>query len=153
MLKRIKSVFDKLLAENKSPHCKGAISRELAVTVLLVEVMYADHKLVESERSEIAGLLTDLYGLTDTDAQRHIVMAEAVMDDAVSLHQYTSSVNTLLSYSDKLLFIESLWRVVYADGQVDKYEEHLVRRIADLIYVSHNDFIKAKHSAHEAAKC
>ena len=142
-----------LLSEDKSHHNKGTISCELAVSVLLVEVMYADHQLDESERSMIADLLKRLYGLSDIDARRHIATAEAVMTDAVSLHQYTSSVNARLSYSDKILLIEGLWHVVYADGQVDKYEEHLVRRIADLIYISHKDFIKAKHSAQEAAKC
>ena len=40
--------------------------------------------------------------------------------------------------------MESLWRVAYADGDLDKYEERLIRQVADLTHVSHKDFIRLK---------
>ena len=50
-------------------------------------------------------------------------------------------------YDDKVQLITSLWKVAYADGDLDKYEEHLIRRVADLLYVPHDAFIRAKLSA------
>ena len=40
--------------------------------------------------------------------------------------------------------IEHLWEIAFADSRLDKYEEHMVRKIAGLIYVEHKDFINAK---------
>jgi uncharacterized tellurite resistance protein B-like protein len=45
-----------------------------------------------------------------------------------------------------------LWQVAYADGSLDPYEEALVRKIADLIYVPHREFIQAKHRIQESVQ-
>ena len=47
-------------------------------------------------------------------------------------------------YEEKVGLIENMWRIAFSDEQLDKYEEHLIRKISDLIYVSHSDFIKTK---------
>ena len=45
---------------------------------------------------------------------------------------------------EKFVLIKTLWRVAAADGDIHRYEDHLIRRIADLLYVPHSDFIRAK---------
>ena len=40
--------------------------------------------------------------------------------------------------------IEDLWRIAYSDERIDKYEDYVIRKVADLIYVTHSDFIKSK---------
>ncbi|MBI3171641.1 MAG: TerB family tellurite resistance protein, partial [Hydrocarboniphaga effusa] len=40
-----------------------------------------------------------------------------------------------------------LWRVAYADGKLEANEEHLLRRLSDLLHLSHGDFIRARHAA------
>jgi uncharacterized tellurite resistance protein B-like protein len=40
-----------------------------------------------------------------------------------------------------------LWQLAYADQTIDKFEEHLIRKLAELLHVPHKHFIQAKHSA------
>ena len=65
-------------------------------------------------------------------------------DASASLHRYIQVLNDALDYRDKLRIIESLWAVAYADGELDKHEEHLLRRLGDLLYVQHSDWIRLK---------
>ena len=122
-------------------------SSAFAVTILLIEVMHADHQLDESEKRMILHLLQQQFGMDKSDADELYVAATTKMRHAVSLHRYTSRLNSDFSYEQKQQFMTNLWQVIFADGQIDKYEEHLARRIADLIYLSHKDFIKSKHIA------
>ena len=73
--------------------------------------------------------------------------AEDRVKDVTSLHEFTSLLHGRLSNEEKVMLIEQIWRIILADDYVDKYEEHLVRRIAELLYVSHSDYIRAKLSA------
>ena len=52
--------------------------------------------------------------------------------------------------SERIKLIESMWKIAYADGNIDKYEEHIIRKVSNLIYVAHSDFIKAKINAKES---
>lgn len=148
MFKRISK-----LLRNISPRAAGEEenriedSLEFAVAVLLVEIMHADHQLDERERSMVIKLMQSQFGMDESDAIELFSGASDKMDHVVSLHQYTSRINSDFSYPQKEHLMLNLWRVVFADGRVDKYEEHLVRRVADLVYLSHKDFIKAKHAA------
>jgi uncharacterized tellurite resistance protein B-like protein len=40
-----------------------------------------------------------------------------------------------------------MWKVAYADGSVDKYEAHIIRRISDLIHLPNSQFVRAKQEA------
>lgn len=151
MLKRIKAALDNITASSEKLKKKDdADSLMFAVAILLVEVMHADHQLDEQEAFLVVQLLQQQFELDESVAQTLFSEANEKMKDAVSLHQYTSRVNSNLSYQEKKKLMANLWRVVFADGQLDKYEEHLVRRVADLIHIGHKDFIKAKHLAQES---
>lgn len=154
MLKRIKKVLrnfstapDKFSEEDESESVK------FAVAILLVEVMYADHEMDERETSMVMQILQKQFELDEASARSLFSKADEQVKDVVPLHQYTSYLGAKLSYEDKQTFMTNMWRVVYADDQVDKYEEHLVRRVADLIHVRHKDFIKAKHRAQQDPVC
>lgn len=150
MLKRIKTALGNITAlHKKSATSDDADNLKFAVAILLVEVMHADHQLDEQEISMVIQLLQQQFGLDETAARALFSNANQKMKDVVSLHQYTSLINARLSHQEKKIFMTNLWRVVYADGQVDKYEEHLVRRVAGLIHIGHKAFIKAKHLAQE----
>ena len=68
-------------------------------------------------------------------------------DKATSLYPFTGLINQHFSPEQKAQVVEALWRVAYADGTLDKYEEHLVRKVAELIHVSHSTFIRTKLKA------
>ena len=69
----------------------------------------------------------------------------------VSLHEMTNVINTHFTHERKLELILQMWRMAYADRRWDKYEEYLIRKVADLLYVSHKDFIRSKHQVQSDA--
>ena len=122
----------------------SAPARRLAVATLLVEIARADFEVDSSERTAIRRMLVSAYGLEPGVARILVEEAERAVEEAVSLYEFTSRLNEELSPPEKVEIIEMLWRVAFADGRLDKYEEHLVRKAADLLYVPHRRFIRAK---------
>ena len=127
----------------KSPSASVPASR-LAVATLLVEIARADFAFDDSERIAIRRMLADAYGLGPESAEALVAQAQRTVEEAVSLYEFTSRLNGELSPDGKREIIEMLWRVAFADGRVDKHEEHLVRKAADLLHVPHRRFIRAK---------
>ncbi len=121
----------------------------VAGAALLVEMSRADHEVTPVERDAIEGALRHVFGLDPPAAAALYREAERLADDATSLYEFTRLINDHFRPAEKEKLIELLWSVAFADGALDKYEEHLVRRVADLIHVSHRTFIRAKHRASE----
>lgn len=154
MLKRIQSILGNIISSTSSHgHIDESVDVHFAVAILLVEVMHADHVLHDHEQEIVLKLLKQQYALNEAEAMDLFTRANKKMNDVVSLHRYTSMLNSKLLHEQKFKLVTNLWRVVLADGQVDKHEEHLVRRVADLIYLGHKGFIKAKHLAIESPIC
>ena len=118
--------------------------KRLAVATLLVEIARADFAVDSSERIAIRRMLGAAYGLDPEAAGDLLARAERSAEESVSMYEYTSRLNEELSREDKIGIVEMLWEVAFADGCLDKYEEHLVRKAADLLYVPHRHFIRAK---------
>jgi len=125
-------------------------ARSLAVAALLVEVLRADYNVSDEEQQQVLDSMGSLLGIDVARCKALFAGAESEVDAAYDLHQFTSRLNRLLTHAEKLELIEHLWRVAHADAVVHKYEEHLIRRVADLLYVSHREFIAAKLRAAEA---
>ena len=130
----------------------GAEEREhgyqLATAALLVEMMRADYSIRPEERETVVKALAAAFAeLTPAESRELLARAEERADDATSLYEFTRIVNRHFTPEQKGHVVELLWRVAYADGDLDKYEEGLVRRIADLIHVPHSVFIRMKHRA------
>lgn len=85
--------------------------------------------------------------LSDEDLAELTAQAEQEVDHATSLYEFTRVVNDHCDPEQRIALIEAMWRVAYADGELHKYEEHIIRRTADLLYVAHSDFILSKHRA------
>ncbi len=119
----------------------------VATAVLLVEVTRADFKVEESERLRLRDLLEQQFQLSEVELDALLEQAEADADQLVSLQHVTRLLNQHYDQAMKLRVLEMMWQVVFADGEKDHYEEHLIRQIADLLYLSHADFIQARHTA------
>ena len=124
-------------------------SVELAAAVLMVEISMADSVLQQEERHVIENALQDNFNIQGDEARTLIELAEKEVDHAVSLYDFTSFLNDTMSNEERAGIVELLWQVAFADAVLDKYEEYYVRKIADLLYVPHRDFIKAKLRASE----
>lgn len=118
---------------------------ELAAAVLMMEIVAADHQDDPTEQKKVMLELVERFDLSERAAAELKDMASEHVDAAIALDEYVRVVNESFDAQEKYQLIRSLWRVAYADGELHHYEEHAIRRIADLIYVPHREFIRAKH--------
>jgi len=143
MLNAIKKFFEQnMSAEIASDTQEHQL--KLATAALLIEMMNQDEKVLEAEKQTVRKVLKDNFRLNDEETDELCQLAEQEMHNAAGYYQFTRLIAEHYSQQQKIQVIELLWQVAYADDHLDAYEEHMVRRIADLIYVPHKDFIQAK---------
>lgn len=150
MLSAITSFFDSHFAckaEDNETHTADQL--HLASAALMIELCKADQSIDEAETTTLVEILRSRFDLEESDLQELMVLAEAEARDSTSLYQFTSLMNEQFEYAEKVMLIHNMWEVAYADGHIDRYEEHLIRKVADLLYLSHVDFIKSKVKARE----
>jgi uncharacterized tellurite resistance protein B-like protein len=119
----------------------------VATAVLLVEIARADFIIVPSEKLRLRELLEQQFNLSAQELDALLEEAEADADRLVSIQHVTRLLNEHYDHAMKRRVVEMMWQLVYADGEKDHYEEHLLRQVADLLYVSHSEFIQARHKA------
>ena len=118
---------------------------QLAAAALLVEVARADHHLSSDEMGKITAILKRNFDISHQELQQLVELAESKSEHAVELHPFTRLINDNYTREQKFELIKMMWQVAYADGQLDKYEDYIIRRLADLLHLSHREFIQAKH--------
>ena len=118
--------------------------QRLAAAALLIETARADFSEDGVEEAVLTTLLCETLGLDAAQVSELLVQASAQLDEAASLYDFTRVINDHYSAAQKLELITNMWRVAYADGRLDKYEEYLIRQVAELTYVPHSDYIRAK---------
>ena len=116
----------------------------LCICVLLIEVSKSDDDYDDSEKEKIIDLLKKQFSLNHDQIDMLMKMADKKNNEIVSLHELTASLNKEYTYSEKKNVIKMLWDIAYSDGRIDKYEDYTIRKISDLLYIKHSDFIKAK---------
>ena len=121
------------------------IMLQRAAAVLLCEIMHADHAIDSSEQAIVINAMQSFLEMHESDANKLYAEIGMLMQDALSIHEFTSLLNTYYDETKKLKLMEWLWKVAYADGRMDAHEEHLVRRIADLLYIRHSDYIRIRN--------
>lgn len=139
----------KNLFEHAPPESEESTERNLrlAAAALMVETARADFTESSVEMTKLAELLPTVLQLEPVDVQNLVSAAQEKVEDATSLYEFTQVINEGWSLNRKVQLISAMWAVAYADGDVDKYEEHLIRNVADLIYVPHSNYIHCKLAA------
>jgi uncharacterized tellurite resistance protein B-like protein len=117
---------------------------QMAAAALLIELSRADYKRDQQEQQAIEAALKKSFGLNDLQLKELIDLAEDENKEAVSLYQFTALIKDNYSHEQRFELVKILWQVAIADGEISKYEDHLIRKIAELIYLPHSDFIRAK---------
>lgn len=143
MLNTIKTFFEQNMSPDvASDHQEHQL--RLATAALLVEMMNQDDKVLETEKQAVREVLKEHFALSDEETTELFHLAEEELHNATDYYQFTKLIAEHFSQPQKIQIIELLWRIAYADNHLDAYEEHMVRRIADLIYVPHQDYIRTK---------
>jgi|ETNmetMinimDraft_4_1059912.scaffolds.fasta_scaffold49810_2 uncharacterized tellurite resistance protein B-like protein len=119
----------------------------MACAALLLEVAEADYADDPEETRAILAALEKELNLKRNEVQPLLERARAETAGATDLFPYTHLLNQRLDHDQKCAILTSMWRVAFADGNIDKYEELLIRRAYDLLRLDHADFIAAKQAA------
>jgi len=135
-------------APERSPEASEKALR-LAAGVLLFEIVRADNKVEDAERTVMRASLAGTFNLNPEETAEIMALAEEHSRTASSLFEFTSLVDGAFSAEQKKRVVELLWLVAFADGKKDPQEEHMVRKIAGLLHVAHPDFIDAKLKARD----
>lgn len=149
MLNKINEFLTSIIApagdESRPEH-----TLQLATAVLLIEVMQSDADSAEEEQAEILKILKQRFNLADAEVAQLSELGHRTVKSANDFHQFTSLINRELGSPEKVRIIEYMWQVAYADGKISAHENHLMRRIADLLHISHGDHVAAKTRAKPA---
>ena len=119
----------------------------LATAALFIEMMRADFEVTAEERRKLEDLVRETLALDENEARELLATAEREVESSVELFQFTRLIDEAFTPEQKAKVVERLWRIAYADDNVDRLEEHLVRKIANLLHVPHRDYIAAKLAA------
>ena len=147
--------LEKLTQLGESTSEKGNDRDELGMTlaVLMLEVAKSDFEESEAEIQTMAAWLENQdLGLTSEDVNQLLDSARNEQAGSAGLFAYTRRACERMSIEERVQLVEQLWRIAYADGVIDKYEEAAIRKASELLYVPHSDFIRVKLSAKSAHK-
>ncbi|MXZ44468.1 MAG: TerB family tellurite resistance protein [Gammaproteobacteria bacterium] len=119
----------------------------IAAAMVLLEVAWADHILQPEEIDLIESALIQLYGFDQIQAERVLKQAESEHKQSTGLHKFTRTLNEQLDIEEKVTLLTHLWRMNNLESASFHYEEHMIRKIADLLHLRHSEFIRAKLAA------
>ena len=141
MLSALKKLFN---APDGTDGLSPEETKRLAAACLLIEVSKADFEQGAEEERAMADVLQRNLNIDNEMIDELLSEAHSAADAATSLYEFTRAINDHYSYDDKYDLVKMMWTVAYADASLDKYEEQLIRRVASLIYLNHEDFIRSK---------
>jgi len=148
MINKIKNFFSKNVIE---PDVDSATPEQIASAALLIEVMVIDGNLDEQELVSITATLSRMLGTTQEQIDELIMLSREEVTEATSLYQFTREINEHFDEQKKLELMTGMWRVAFADGHLDKHEESIMRRVADLLHILHSDYIRCKINARDGS--
>ncbi len=145
MLDVMKKFFQKDAEEKTETKEEDRAQRiQVATCALLLEVANSDDEFSDSERDNIVKILKKDFQLSGGYAEELMELSERERKESIDLWQFTNRINEHYSPEEKIKIIEMVWKVIYADGKLDKYEDHLAHKLSSLLKLSHKQLIDAK---------
>jgi uncharacterized tellurite resistance protein B-like protein len=140
------AMLQKLLNRLKTPDTDAEPARlvALAAAALLLEVSWADHDISDAELAHIGEALQSTFGLAEADTAELLAQSRRDHEESVGVFGYTRAINESWEEPAKFDLLVALWRLALSDDDLNRREEQVIRKIADLLYLSHARFIEAK---------
>ncbi len=132
--------------DNKKP-AKETETIELAVAILFAEIIRVDNRIEKTDIETAIFAIKNLFNFTDDESEKILKKASKLEFRPTSYRPTTEIIKKHFSHEERIELIEWMWAIAHADDEIDKYEDHIVRKISDLLYVSHKHFILAKKNA------
>lgn len=145
MLDKIKTLFDVFFVTPDETTSNTEHQLNLAAAALLLEMSAQDQQVKEQEMATVRQALLAHLDVTADELDELYQLAQQENQNATDYHQFTRLIAAHYDQDKKVRLVELLWRVAFADNELDKYEEQMVRKICDLIYVPHKDYLQTKH--------
>ena len=123
-------IFKFLNKDKEKPDPKA---ESINIACLLVHAAKIDENYTSDEREIIKKTVKKLYPDLD-NLDEVITQAEQKENDSNHIQEFTKDVKSL-STENKILIVETLWRIILSDGKSDIYEDNLMRRLAGLLYL------------------
>ncbi|AMX03211.1 tellurite resistance TerB family protein [Microbulbifer thermotolerans] len=148
MLQQIRKLFEQI---GRGADVEVSVDKDVRMisAALLAEVATVDQKLDQRERATLTRLLQSHYQLDSSAAETLVTEALAHRDRATSLYEFTQTVNAQFSDREKYALVLQMWQVAFSDNVIEPFEEHLIRRVAELIHLPHGRFTRARAEARE----
>ena len=149
MLEKLKNFFSQQADANKDPASspsdrQGEMRVPIATAVILLEVAHADGDFSQEEQNRIVEILKREFHLDDEELQEILHLSDEERKESIDIWHFTKIINDQYSDEEKYRIIESVWRVIYADGHLDKYEDCIVHKLSNLLHIPHDKMIQAK---------
>ncbi len=140
MLDALKSFFsDKMAApeaaDESGESTAGHPSLQVAACALLLEIAYADDEFADSERAHLENAVQRHFGLDHEPAQQLIEFSDRERRRQADLYQFTRLITESYNMAQKMVLLETMWGLVYADGVVAEHETYLMRKLCNLLDV------------------
>ena len=148
MFKRITVFFESTMSLAVTDKAENDYhKKQMAAAALFIEVLKSDFEHRDEEWATVESSLCELFDLSSDEIAQITALAEEEVHNAVSLQGFTRCINDNYANEEKLKIVEMLWRVVLADGVINKHENHIMRKIGSLLYIPHKDYVRAKQRA------
>lgn len=145
MIEKLKQLF--LAPTDQGPAQPDRHQLAIAATALMVQLARIDQEQDERELKTIVDCAVQRLEVTREEAESILQDALNEAEDATSLYEFTGQINDHLDQQAKQALLESIWLVAFADGRIDRFEEHLIRRMAELLHLNHREYMQARHRA------
>jgi len=144
MLTKLQKFFDQYLSKDTESKIPLERRLQMATAALMIEMLHVDEHVTADEEIKLHNILKQRFKLSNDEIDILIDLANAEKREATDYYTFTSLINEHYTQQQKIKLVEDLWRLAYADSELDKYEEHLLRRLSELLHVPHQDFIRTK---------
>ncbi len=144
MLDKLRKLFSGFSEEKQIGEEDLNEALQFATSALLIETALADKNFNDLEVNSLKKTLRTVFSIDDKTIELIIEDAQQTVNESTSLYEHTRIINDSCTYEDKKKLLNCLWIIAYADNKLDKYEEHLIRKISGLLHISHSDFIAEK---------
>jgi uncharacterized tellurite resistance protein B-like protein len=141
MLNRFAALFSSDTAAEAHVGPEGI---QLATCVILLEAAHIDDDFTEAERQHILDVLRERFSLSAEESLELLEAASHARESSSDLFRFTRELNATCSVDEKIRFVEEVWRIFYSDGELDGHEDHLARKLQNLLNLNHKQLIDAK---------
>jgi uncharacterized tellurite resistance protein B-like protein len=149
MLNYLKDLFDSSASNDNSTDNNRSHRLEIAACALLIEVAKADDEFSDEEKDRITEIMKNKFHLSESEVSSIFEESEESVRNSVSLYEFTDTLNQHLSNDEKYSVLKLLWQIAYADGNIDKYEDHYIKKISNNLHLYNKDRIAAKFEVKE----